>query len=249
VGFFVCGMIVKFEYDRHKENSNFNLPILSIMNSILYTTLTFLIMLSQLFSQSITVAVLDFNGANITKDELVILADRLSSEIFKLGEYTVVERSAMDEILSEQGFQQSGCTTTDCAVEVGALLGVQRMVTGSIGKIGNLYTITAKSINVETGGLDNQISLDVSGTIEVLLTETMLEVSRQLFRIKSEETISKLPLSKDFSEQKPKKSLSKILLYASGTSLVAGGIAYYLMLPADEVNQTGSVSIAIEIPN
>ena len=122
-------------------------------------------MLSQLFSQSTTVAVLDFNGANITKDELVILADRLSSEIFKLGEYTVVERSAMDEILSEQGFQQSGCTTTDCAVEVGALLGVQRMVTGSIGKIGNLYTITAKSINVETGGLDNQISLDVIASL------------------------------------------------------------------------------------
>jgi len=217
------------------------------MNSILYTTLTFLIMLSQLFSQSITVAVLDFNGANITKDELVILADRLSSEIFKLGEYTVVERSAMDEILSEQGFQQSGCTTTDCAVEVGALLGVQRMVTGSIGKIGNLYTITAKSINVETGGLDNQISLDVSGTIEVLLTETMSQVSKQLFRVESEELISKTSLSNDLPERK--KSSSKKILYIAGTSLVAGGLAYFFIKPSGEEEQTGSVSIAIEIPN
>jgi len=217
------------------------------MNSILYTTLTFLIMLSQLFSQSITVAVLDFNGANITKDELVILADRLSSEIFKLGEYTVVERSAMDEILSEQGFQQSGCTTTDCAVEVGALLGVQRMVTGSIGKIGNLYTITAKSINVETGALDNQISLDVSGTIEVLLTETMSQVSKQLFRVESEELISKTSLSNDLPERK--KSSSKKILYIAGTSLVAGGLAYFFIKPSGEEEQTGSVSIAIEIPN
>ena len=217
------------------------------MNSILYTTLTFLIMLSQLFSQSITVAVLDFNGANITKDELVILADRLSSEIFKLGEYTVVERSAMDEILSEQGFQQSGCTTTDCAVEVGALLGVQRMVTGSIGKIGNLYTITAKSINVETGALDNQISLDVSGTIEVLLTETMSQVSKQLFRVESEELISKTSLSNDLPERK--KSSSKKILYIAGTSLVAGGLAYFFIKPSGEEEQTGSVSIALEIPN
>ena len=217
------------------------------MNSILYTTLTFLIMLSQLFSQSITVAVLDFNGANITKDELVILADRLSSEIFKLGEYTVVERSAMDEILSEQGFQQSGCTTTDCAVEVGALLGVQRMVTGSIGKIGNLYTITAKSINVETGALDNQISLDVSGTIEVLLTETMSQVSKQLFRVESEELISKTSLSNDLPERK--KSSSKKILYIAGTSLVAGGLAYFYINQSDEEGETGSVSIAIEIPN
>ncbi len=217
------------------------------MNSILYIALTFLIMLSQLFSQSITVAVLDFDGANISKDELVILADRLSSEIFKLGEYTVVERSAMDEILSEQGFQQSGCTTTDCAVEVGALLGVQKMVTGSIGKIGNLYTITAKSINVETGGLDNQISLDVSGTIEVLLTETMSQVSKQLFRIESEELISNTSLSNDLPERK--KSSSKKILYIAGTSLVAGGLAYFYINQSDEEGQTGSVSIAIEIPN
>ncbi len=217
------------------------------MNSILYIALTFLLILSQLLSQTITVAVLDFDGANITKDELVILADRLSSEIFKLGEYTVVERSAMDEILSEQGFQQSGCTTTDCAVEVGALLGVQKMVTGSIGKIGNLYTITAKSINVETGGLDNQISLDVSGTIEVLLTETMSQVSKQLFRIESEELISNTSLSNDLPERK--KSSSKKILYATGATLVAGGLAYFYINQSDEEGQTGSVSIAIEIPN
>ena len=219
----------------------------SIVNTILYITFILLLLLSQVFSQTITVAVLDFNGANISKDELVILADRLSSEIFKLGEYTVVERSAMDEILSEQGFQQSGCTTTDCAVEVGALLGVQKMVTGSIGKIGNLYTITAKSINVETGGLDNQISLDVSGTIEVLLTETMSQVSKQLFRIESEELISNTSLSNDLPERK--KSSSKKILYATGATLVAGGLAYFYINQSDEEGQTGSVSIAIEIPN
>ncbi len=216
----------------------------SIVNTI---TFILLLPLSQVFSQTITVAVLDFDGANISKDELVILADRLSSEIFKLGEYTVVERSAMGEILSEQGFQQSGCTTTDCAVEVGALLGVQRMVTGSIGKIGNLYTITAKSINVETGELDNQISLDVSGTIEVLLTETMSQVSTQLFRIESEELISNTSLSNDLPERK--KSSSKKILYATGATLVAGGLAYFYINQSDEEGQTGSVSIAIEIPN
>jgi hypothetical protein len=219
----------------------------SIVNTILYITFILLLPLSQVFSQTITVAVLDFDGANISKDELVILADRLSSEIFKLGEYTVVERSAMDEILSEQGFQQSGCTTTDCAVEVGALLGVQKMITGSIGKIGNLYTITAKSINVETGGLDNQISLDVSGTIEVLLTETMSQVSKQLFRIESEELISNTSLSNDLPERK--KSSSKKILYATGATLVAGGLAYFYINQSDEEGQTGSVSIAIEIPN
>ena len=190
---------------------------------------------------------LEFDGANITRDEIGILADRLSSEIFKLGEYTVVERSAMDEILSEQGFQQSGCTSTDCAVEVGALLGVQKMVTGSIGKIGKLYTITAKSIDVETGKIDNQISLDVSGTIEILLTETMSKVSTQLFRVKSEEANSKTLLSSNLPVEK--KNSSRKLIYAAGATLAAGGIAYFLTGLSSEEEQTGSVSVSIEIPN
>ena len=121
------------------------------------------------------------------------------------------------------------------------------MVTGSIGKIGNLYTITAKSINVETGALDNQISLDVSGTIEVLLTETMSQVSKQLFRVESEELISKTSLLNDLPERK--KSSSKKILYIAGTSLVAGGLAYFFIKPSGEEEQTGSVSIALEIPN
>ena len=196
-----------------------------------------------LFAQKSNVAILQFDAANITEAEVGILTDRLSTELVKLGSFTVVERSQMEEVLKEQGFQQSGCTTTDCAVEVGALLGVQRMVTGSIGKIGNLYTITAKSINVETGGLDNQISLDVSGTIEVLLTQTMSQVSKQLFRIESQELISKTTLPER------KKSSSKKILYIAGTSLVAGGLAYFYINQSDEKEQTGSVSIAIEIPN
>ena len=202
--------------------------------------------ISLTFSQEY-IAVIDFEGINVSEAEAKALSQNLTSEIIALDKYTVVERSAMDEILSEQGFQQSGCTTTDCAVEVGALLGVQKMITGSIGKIGNLYTITAKSINVETGGLDNQISLDVSGTIEVLLTETMSQVSKQLFRIESEELISNTSLSNDLPERK--KSSSKKILYATGATLVAGGLAYFYINQSDEEGQTGSVSIAIEIPN
>ncbi len=218
-----------------------------IVNTMPYIPFFLLLSLSQMFSQTFTVAVLEFDGANIAEGEINILADRLSSEIFKLEEYTVVERSAMDEILQEQGFQQSGCTTTDCAVEVGALLGVQIMVAGSIGKIGNLYTITAKSIDVETGKIKNQISLDVSGTIEILLTETMSKISKQLFNKKSEETISKTSISNNLSEQNI--SSSKKILYATGATLVAGGLAYFLTRPSSEKEQTGSVSVSIEIPN
>ena len=38
----------------------------------------------------------------------------------------------MEQILVEQGFQQSGCTTNECMVEVGKLIGVEKIVSGSI---------------------------------------------------------------------------------------------------------------------
>ena len=93
-----------------------------------------------LFAQKSNVAILQFDAANISEAEVGILTDRLSTELVKLGSFTVVERSQMEEVLKEQGLQQSGCTTSECAVEVGFLLGVDKMITGSIGRIGSLYT-------------------------------------------------------------------------------------------------------------
>ena len=43
----------------------------------------------------------------------------------------------MEDILKEQGFQQTGCTSDECVVEVGKIIGVQQMVGGSISKVGN----------------------------------------------------------------------------------------------------------------
>ena len=114
-----------------------------------------------LFAQKSNVAILQFDAANITEAEVGILTDRLSTELVKLGSFTVVERAQMEEVLKEQGLQQSGCTTSECAVEVGALLGVDKMITGSIGRIGSLFTLSARIIDVETGEILKQVSLDI----------------------------------------------------------------------------------------
>ena len=138
-----------------------------------------LLLISAIFSQE-TIAVLTFDGKNISSDEAYILSDRLATEIYKLGTYTVIERSRIDEVLKEQGFQQTGCTTNECAVEVGKLLGVKKMITGSIGRIGSLYTISARIISAESGEIEKQVSKDLRGSLETMLIETMAEVAAEL---------------------------------------------------------------------
>lgn len=117
-----------------------------------------------------TVALLEFEGRGISQLEAKTLTDRLMSEMVNTDAVIMVERNQMDEILNEQGFQQSGCTSSECAAEVGALLGVQNMVSGSFGKLGNSYTIDAKMFSVETGATIRTVSKTYKGPVDNLLT-------------------------------------------------------------------------------
>ena len=124
---------------------------------------------AQLAAGKETVAILDFEGRGISQMEAQTLTDRLMSEMVNTDAVIMVERNQMEEIMAEQGFQQSGCTTSECAAEVGALLGVQNMVSGSFGKLGNSYTIDAKLFSVSTGGTIRSVSKTYKGEVDGLL--------------------------------------------------------------------------------
>jgi len=132
------------------------------------------------FAQDITIAVLDFDGNGVSQSETRTLTNRLRDELFKTGVYIVLERGKMDDVLKEQGFQQTGCVTSECAVEVGNMLGVQQMVGGSIGKVGNIYTISARIIDVVTGEVLKSAKYDNVNNIETLLTQGMQEIALKL---------------------------------------------------------------------
>ncbi|MCH7820175.1 MAG: hypothetical protein IIB40_11565 [Candidatus Marinimicrobia bacterium] len=131
----------------------------------------------------IRVAVLDFEGKGISSMEASVLTDRLRSNLVETGVFDVVERGKMNEILGEQNFQMSGCISSECAVEVGQLLGVSRMITGGIGKIGNTYTLDVRVIDIETSRILEAIPLDYTGAIDGLLGE----IRKIAFRLSGKE--------------------------------------------------------------
>src|SRR4030042_3947404 len=93
----------------------------------------------------------EFVGSNISKSEIIALTDRLRLELFNTGKFSVIEREMMNEILTEQGFQQTGCVSNECMVEIGKLIGVQQIVGGTISKVGETYSVSARIVSVETG--------------------------------------------------------------------------------------------------
>ena len=148
--------------------------------------ISLLLFIGLAFAQDVTIAVLDFDGDGVSQSETRTLTNRLRDEMFKTGAYIVLERGKMDEVLKEQGFQQTGCVTSECAVEVGNMLGVQQMIGGSIGKVGNMYTVSARIIDVETGKVLKSANCDHIGAIERLLIEGMNKVALKLLDIQND---------------------------------------------------------------
>ncbi len=129
--------------------------------------------ITSLPAQQITsLGVIDFDARGIASHEAESLTDWLRAEIVKIDVAPVVERGDMlAVIIEEQDFQLTGCTTDDCAVRIGRLLGVTHMVAGSFGKVGSVYTIISRLIDVETGQIVNTANRRLQGSIEGLFNE------------------------------------------------------------------------------
>ncbi len=125
-----------------------------------------------------TVAVLEFQKTGaITGDDVQTLTNRFRAMLFQTKIFNVVERQKMKEILKEQEFVMSDeCNTNECAVQVGQLLGVEYMIAGDIGLIGDTYTIDLRMIDVSSGRIVQTHSKDYDGKISGLL-EIMKQIA------------------------------------------------------------------------
>ena len=138
--------------------------------------LTLIVVASTAMTQSgrPTVAILDFDGQGVDAGDVQTLTERMRTEIGNTNAVRLIERKAVEKIMEEQGFQQTGCTSDECAAEVGQLLGVQFMVSGTIGRMGKKYTIDCKMFSVETGETVRAKNATFEGDISGLLLEMQI---------------------------------------------------------------------------
>lgn len=124
------------------------------------------------------VAVLEFQGGwGIQSSEVASLTNRFRSMLVQSHTFKVVEREEMNEILKEQDFSLTDlCNTSECAVQVGQLLAVEYIFAGSVGKIGNTYTVDLRMINVTSGKIEKNKSFNHKGSTEGLI-ELMKEAA------------------------------------------------------------------------
>ena len=194
-----------------------------MLRKIIAITLANILLFSNLTAFTIkneTIAVFDFIGNDVNSNTARTLSDRLRIELVKYNFINVLERSRIDAILEEQAIQMSGCVD-ECLVEVGKLLGATSIITGSIGKVGDYYTINARKINATTGKLENAFGYDSKLGIESLLVNGMNEVAYQIvYGEKLSNTLQVIP----------KEPIDPVELMMGGIFCITGGIIIWIMV-------------------
>lgn len=127
------------------------------------------------------IAVMDFENVGASKTQASALTDRVREELLRSGSFTLVDRAQMDNVLKEQATQQTGCTSQECAVQVGKILGVRKLVTGRITKVDeNLWLLSAQIIDVETAETMKAESVQHEGTFAQMLAGGAVNLAGKL---------------------------------------------------------------------
>lgn len=129
------------------------------------------------------IAVVDFSlqGENFeTEDMGKIVAEWFITALVKVGRFEVVERSMLQKIIEEQKLALSGLVDASTATQLGKVLGVKIVITGSVMKLQNITEINARIIDVESASIITAESVRSSSTTS--LQQLVVQMSEKIIK-------------------------------------------------------------------
>lgn len=189
------------------------------------------------------VAVMPLESKGVPVSEVSVISDALTNELINSGRVRVLERGQMDQILKEQGFQQSGaCDGGSCAVEMGRLLGVHQLVVGSVGRVGSTYVLNARTVDVKTGEVLRSVSRKRAGAIDEVLTVELPAMARDLVNV-AQAGKGGEPVHDEGKQASEARGLSWVWWTAGGLA-IAGGAAAALLLTGKSEAVPATIPVA-----
>ncbi len=112
----------------------------------------------------------------------------------------------------------SGCVAQECKVEAGQILGVGKIVNGSVGLVGKTYYLTLQLIDVKTGKVELSAEDECKCEIDELLGSTM-KLAKKLLGEKVEQPAATAPKPATVSASKAKsEEIAKAKTEAEATA-------------------------------
>lgn len=142
-------------------------------------------------SQKLNIAVMDIiikEGIHAQAGQA--LTDLVTSEIAKIEKYDVINRDDIRVMLEHMANKQLlDCDDTRCLAVIGGALGVDYLFAGNVGKVGNIFIINVKVIDINKAKVLSRFTREYTGDEAGLVSEMKLAVDKvfdegRLFRQK-----------------------------------------------------------------
>jgi len=109
----------------------------------------------------VTVALADFDALYVTEGEAKEMSTFVRSYLRKTGGVRLMNVKKMDKMLSEFDYAHAGCTEKDCALKIGEMLQVEKMIVGEFSYAEGTYEITAKVFDVKKSRIRGSQSVKI----------------------------------------------------------------------------------------
>ncbi len=115
------------------------------------------------------IAVIEFSNLDGSVSQLGrYISEELITRLYRTGEFEVVERQMLNKIMREHELSLSGFIDESSAREIGMLLGVDAIASGSVTELVSEVKINARLISAETGKIFSVASVKVDKTQDVI---------------------------------------------------------------------------------
>jgi TolB-like protein len=102
------------------------------------------------------ISVFGIQAIGVSSELARSMQEHLEAGLMQFPNLNVLSRSDMDLVLSEGRLRLSGaCTDEACLVEAGHILGVEKLVTGTVSRVGGTYNVVLKLIDIRSAALES----------------------------------------------------------------------------------------------
>ncbi|MBI4977613.1 MAG: PEGA domain-containing protein [Spirochaetes bacterium] len=125
------------------------------------------------------VGIIDFTTkGGVAASDAETIGEIFRSKLVTRDVFDVLERNSMNSILKEQELQNTGCTESSCAVQIGKILNMEYMIYGQIMQAAGSFYLTIKMIHIESSKAIISIDEKYSGVDNVI--EDMSSIIKKL---------------------------------------------------------------------
>lgn len=122
-------------------------------------------------AEPVKVAVLDFSAAGLEAEAAVNLTQVAVHELKNFSGLSVISRDEIRSMLVHvQDKMALGCTDESCLSEIGGALGVQYLISGNVGRMGDTSLLHLKLIDIRAAQVANRVAESFQGQDEQFIS-------------------------------------------------------------------------------